>query len=270
MAAFREFGSTKGDTPGATDSAFLHTNASAEGGRDDEGERFAVHYRAFFEGTKVRVQIQEVKRVDSSRKASIEDLDISRDEVMQQAVCHAVVEDWANEKSYRRVLRFRMSDVEPLVRHARSVDKHLPSTSEMFAPQCYDYLREGVSPEDVKGEGPYGLATIDQIDTAKIPAGLVLCRDYGGVYLDDNGDPTLKDDEGNSRIAYALGCNVDEQGEDARAEADRLVGRDAFQNSVPIEWAEEAIRRGRRYFVIGFEDDPSKESFRIEFQPYFG
>lgn len=272
MSDFSKYGSTKGDSS-SREGAYLHVNQSSSDEGDSRGkgeERFAVHYQANFSGEKVRVEITEVRRVATGERVSVEVLDQPKDDVVQQAVAHAVVEDWANEKPFRRVLRFQMSDVLPLVNHTREVEDHFPSTSEMFAPGCYDYLQDGVEPEDVKGEGPYKLASIDQIDTTKIPPALVLCRDHGGLYLNDNGDPTLKDDEGNSRLAYALGCNVEEDGEDARAEAARLVGRDAFENTVPVEWAEEAIRRGRRYFVIGFEDDPSKETFRIEFDPNFG
>lgn len=80
-------------------------------------------------------------------------------------------------------LHFDRDIVVRLLAHAHDASEHTPNFSQMCERR---YLKEGVVAKQWPG--------LEDIDTAKIPAGLWLVGDQG-VYLMSNGRPSLRPDE---------------------------------------------------------------------------
>lgn len=95
------------------------------------------------------------------------------------------------------ILTFDTAAVRALLQHAQAATTHEPTYGQLFELQYRKPGREGV-------ENP----TRDDVDFARIPAGLYLVGDHG-VYLMSNADRGAGD-QGRPPVAYARETNPNE------------------------------------------------------------
>jgi len=95
------------------------------------------------------------------------------------------------------ILTFDKAAVLRLLEHAAAATKHSPTLAQIYDPK---YRKDGLEP------GFSGGVTADDVDPAKLSAGLYLVGD-NGVYLMSNGDPGLLKPEGGNVVVFANECN---------------------------------------------------------------
>lgn len=131
------------------------------------------------------------------------------------------------------VLKFKMSEVYPIVTHALSAQKHIPT---------YDQAYDIIDGELVKKENPM------------VEPGLHFVKDQG-AYLISNG--VHKKDETPASlglVAYAEGTNpklCDDWWEVTREKC----GGDDFVEYLPIDWFSEALESGGNHIELRLSEN---------------
>ncbi len=132
-----------------------------------------------------------------------------------------------------KVLRFNLSEIQPLVDHAAKAKIHTPTFAQRY--------------EEVEGQ-------FVEKKKLEVSPGLILVKDQG-TYLLSNG--ALKEGETASNlglISYAEGTNpkTDPDWWDVSRE---LCGGDDFAEYLPLEWFSEALEQGDQYLELLMTDD---------------
>ncbi|MFZ3482178.1 DUF3085 domain-containing protein [Sphingomonas sp. 3-13AW] len=139
------------------------------------------------------------------------------------------------------ILTFLVDDtLRTIVHHARNSPTRRPCYAELYDPAC---RKDGKEPDGAT------YPSQDDVDPAKIPAGLWLVKDQG-VYLMSPGEPFLKNRSGDSgMVAYAF-----EAGPDDYDMARAIMGGDDGVDKIGLDVFEAAIKLGNPKVFIHVSD----------------
>jgi len=144
-------------------------------------------------------------------------------------------------------LTFNAAEVRRLYEHAFAAPSHSPTWTQLYDPAC---RKDGRTPDDDEQ------VKADDVDQAKVLAGLWLVGD-NGVYLMSNGEPGLmKLSEPGNVVAFALECNPETMAFDDWWEAKRASfggddGSDVIDGADVEKWL-----KGARNGVVEMEITP--------------